>query len=382
MSADSGNITVLILLDLSAAFDTVDHTILLNRLKNMVGIDGTAFNWFSSYLSDRVFRVTVDNFSSSTAVMSCGVPQGSVLGPILFSLYMLPLGHIIRHFTPVSYHCYADDSQLYVSLRPENHSKLDSLHSCLTAIKDWMASNFLQLNTDKTEVLVIGPDHISSSISPHLGPLTVNTTQSARNLGVIFDQQLNFNQHIKSLVQSCYIQIRNIAKVKPMLPRNILEQLIHTLIFSRLDYCNSLFTCLNDAAINRLQLVQNTAARLLTNTRRSEHITPVLATLHWLPVHYRIRFKILLITYKSLHGLAPLYISELLTPYVASRSLRSENQMLLAVPRSKLRTKGDRAFSVLAPLLWNKLPLGIRSAESVHHFKKLLKTHMYRLAFV
>ena len=137
----------------------------------------------------------------------------------------------------------------------------------------------------------------------------------------------------------------------------------------------------SQADLSRLQLVQNAAARLLTRTGRRSHITPVLASLHRLPVKLRIDFKILFITYKALHGLAPAYVSELLSPYTTMRSVRSSNQNLLAVPRAKLKTKGDCAFAALAPRLWNNLPTSIRSAESVDCFKKHLKTYFFRMAF-
>ena len=151
---------------------------------------------------------------------------------------------------------------------------------------------------------------------------------------------------------------------------------MHAFVSSRLDYCNGLYTTLS-----RLQLVQNTAARILTNTNRRAHITPVLASLHWLPIKARIDFKILLITYKALHGLAPLYIVELLPPKPNARSLRSSNKGLLEVPVSYLKTKGDRAFAVVAPTLWNALPLPLKTAVSVDSFKRLLKTHLFQIHF-
>ncbi|KAF7645525.1 hypothetical protein LDENG_00202580 [Lucifuga dentata] len=133
MNADSGNYTIMVLLDLTAAFDTVDHVILLDRLMCWVGIKGTALKCFASYLSERAFRVALGDHVSSFAHMSCGVPQGSVLGPVLFNLYMLPLGHMLRP-SLVSYHCYADDTQLYMSFKPDSFANLDTLHCCLLAI--------------------------------------------------------------------------------------------------------------------------------------------------------------------------------------------------------------------------------------------------------
>ena len=131
----------------------------------------------------------------------------------------------------------------------------------------------------------------------------------------------------------------------------------------------------------RHNMVQNSAARLLTGTRRREHITPVLAQLHWLPVKYRIDFKILLFVFKALNGLAPQYISDLVSAPPTVRTLRSSSQRLLAIPQTNLVTKGDRAFSVIGPTLWNDLPLHIKSCDTIESFKSTLKTHLFSIAF-
>ena len=143
-----------------------------------------------------------------------------------------------------------------------------------------------------------------------------------------------------------------------------------------------MYTGLTHKSISRLQLVQNAAARLLTNTRRRDHITPVLATLHWLPAAFRIDFKILLITFKARKGLAPQYFIDLLPPYNPPRTLRSSDGALLKVPEKfHLVNKGERAFSVRAPKIWNALPKNIRQADNIASFKSHLKTYLFRKAF-
>ena len=142
---------------------------------------------------------------------------------------------------------------------------------------------------------------------------------------------------------------------------------------------NSLLYGLPKHMISRLQSVQNTAARVVTVTKKFDHITPV--QLHWLPVHFRILFKVLLLVYKALNGMAPLYITELLSHRTCSRSLRSTDQKLLAVPKSRLKTYGDRAFSVAAPKLWNELPLDLRSLDTINLFKKHLKTDLFKKGY-
>ena len=186
---------------------------------------------------------------------------------------------------------------------------------------------------------------------------------------------------VKKVVQTCFYQLRTIAKIKSILSFADLEKVIHAFITSRLDYCNALYTCLNQKSISRLQLVQNAAARLLTNTKKRDHITPVMATLHWLPVVFRIDFKILLLAFKAQNGLGPQYITDLLPPYVPPRSLRSSEEALLQIPKTRLATKGDQAFAVYAPRLWNALPLEIRKANSLASFKSLLKMYLFRKAF-
>lgn len=381
MSVDSGKCAVLVLLDLSAAFDTVDHRILLDRLSEWVGVSGSALDWFASYLRERSFAVAVGPFKSHSAPLPCGVPQGSVLAPLLFALYMLPLGLIISNFKGVSYHCYADDIQLYFSFSPNDMLKLNILHECLSAIEDWMASNFLQLNAAKTEVLIIASDCVAARVADHMGSLKRNVRSDIRNLGVNFDQSMHLDKHVKSLTRSCFFHLRNIAKLRSIVSHTELEMSVHAFISSRLDYCNSLFTCLNKSSVDRLQLVQNAAARLLTRSKKSCHITPILASLHWLPVDFRIQYKVLVFTFKALHGLAPGYLCELILPYTTSRSLRSSDQGLLVEPRTRLKTKGDRAFGAVAPRLWNTLPQDLRASASVTSFMRQLKTHLFRQAF-
>ena len=166
-----------------------------------------------------------------------------------------------------------------------------------------------------------------------------------------------------------------------MLSTTDAETLIHAFVSARLDYCNVLFSGLPLCSTKKLQLVQNAAARILSRTRKFDHITPVLLSLHWLPIHVRADFKVLLLTYKSLHGLAPPYLAELVAPYVPTRTLRSRDSGNLIVPRVAIKSAGGRAFSARAPFLWNRLPLSVKEAGSIEVFKSRLKTHLFSLCF-
>ena len=283
---------------------------------------------------------------------------------------------------------YADDTQIYLSFKPSCEMSItgaiNTIELVVGIIKDWMRTHFLMLNDDKTEILMISSGKFASKLettSVVIGNTPLSPGHSARNLGVIFDSCLSMDKHVNSVCRSAFHQLRNIRLIRQSLDYRTAETLIHSFVTSRLDYCNSLLTGMSKKNLRKLQLVQNTAARVLTGTRKYDHITPVLAKLHWLPVHFRIDFKVLLLTFKALNGQAPEYLGGLLFPYTPARSLRSSDKLLLKVPKTRLKTFGDRAFMKAAPTLWNSLPLYIRSAPSVEVFKCLLKTHFYNLAF-
>lgn len=368
---------------LRAAFDTVDHSLLLNRLENVFGLTDIVLHWFKSFLSDRKQFVSLGGCKSKAGTVQFGVPQGSVLSPLLFSMYIFPLGQLLRSLG-LNYHFYADDTQIYIHSKPADTTAITFLEHSISKIKMWMSQNFLCLNSDKTEVMLIGsPQQIRKA-----GDITLMVDGSAlefqtklKNLGVIFDATLTFDPHVQNMVKVSFFHLRNIARLRPMLSFSVAEKLINSFVFSRIDYCNALLAGVSKSTLSKLQYVQNSAARILTKTRQGEHITPILESLHWLPVRYRVDFKILMLTYKALNGLAPQYLSELLTAYAPRRNLRSSDSGFLMVPSTRMRSMGDRAFVSFAPRLWNTLPIEIRQADSLSTFKSTLKTYFFRLAY-
>ena len=253
---------------------------------------------------------------------------------------------------------------------------------CVSDLNLWMQRNRLKLNGDKTEVAVLSPEHLSS---PSLSSINIAGFEiepsSVRNIGVFFDKNLNLDSHISSICKSCLFHIHNIWKIRRWISLSACETLVHALISCRLDFCNSLLFGISKSSLTKLQSVQNAAARLVTLTRTSEHITPILQDLHWLPVEQRIEFKINLITFKIMNGLSPDYLCDLIQPYIPSRSLRSSSANLLMRSSFNLKSYGKRAFSFAAPFLWNALPDNIRLTNSIEIFKNLLKTYLFKRAF-
>jgi hypothetical protein len=382
---DNKKCVLLVLLDLSAAFDTIDHATLLSRLKDLVGLEGKAFEWFDSYIHGRGQSVQINLSESKLWELLFGVPQGSVLGPLLFIIYTSPLGRILRAMG-VQFHLYADDTQIYLSFDIKNAPDAATrIEEVIRVIRVWMAKNFLRLNDDKTEVLVIGSRAALPKVSIdtiQIGNKDIHIATEARNIGFVFDNTVCYQKQVSLTVRAAWFHLRNIGKIRQYLDNAATERLIHAFITSKLDVNNCLLYGLPDTVLSRLQLVQNAAARMVTRTRKAEHITPVLMSLHWLPVHQRIVYKLLLLTYKALHGLAPSYLSDLLTLREnTSRSSRANDQNLLVAPRSNTKTYGDRDFRVAAPRLWNNLPLSIRKCQSLDNFKILLKTHLFNLTY-
>ena len=206
-------------------------------------------------------------------------------------------------------------------------------------------------------------------------------SSNAKNLGVVFDSTFNMATHINNVCKKAFYEIRNIGRIRRFLDDKAAEALVHAFVSSKLDYCNSLLYGLPKKQHEKLQRVLNCAARVVSKVQKYEHITPVLSSLHWLPIPQRIEYKVILMTFKALNGLAPKYLEELLVWHKAPRSLRSNDRKLLVVPRTKLKYFGDRAFVKAAPVLWNSLPLSMRQITELDSFKSCLKTQLYRKAF-
>jgi len=378
---DSNNEVILVLLDISAAFDTLDHNILLCRLQTYFNFTGKVLEWFTSYLSNRVQCVTIGDITSNPRTILHGVPQGSILGPLLFTLYIAPLQEVILSHN-LSCIFYADDTQIYISINKhaDAQDSINRLQSCINDVFAWNMKNMLKTNPDKTEIL-----HFSSRFNKHstalstitLSGSTVVIKPKAKNLGVILDKTLSFNDHINDICKKVFCAIRSIGRIRKYVNEASLKKLINALVISRLDFCNSLLHGLPNYQLEKLQRLQNTAARMITGSTKNTHITPVLKKLHWLPINARIKFKLFLTTYKILHGLAPDYLNDTIKLYRPTRPLRSQNHQLLTTTPFKTNCYGARSFSNAAPRLWNTLPEYIKNSPSLSTFKTNLKTYLF-----
>ena len=390
---DNDKQAILLLLDLSAAFDTINHTILLKKLRHSFGLKDQVYNWFESYLAGRSFNVIIGNCKSNRSFLRIGVPQGSLLGPILFILYTKDLEAIAaRH--GFSIHLYADDTQLYIEfdvLNSNAHDFESKVISLLEEIEVWMVSNYLKINTEKTELLVISKkiqsnnDNSITKLRLNINGDVIEPATIAKSLGVKFDTTLCFTEHVNSIIQSCNINLRNLRAIASKLSFDLKVQLIHSLIFSKLDYCNGLLYGAPKCLIAKFQRVQNSAVRFLygSKVKKWDHITPFLKEAHFLPVDMRIKYKIALMTYKCVNNLSPLYLTNLIElKNDSSKALRNDKDYFkLKVPLIPNYNRTQRAFKYSSPEVWNSLSYQLHSCDSVETFKKDLKTYLFKQYF-
>ena len=372
---DEGKCTILASLDLSAAFDTVDHDILLRRLQNVYGIDETALLWFKLYLKDRTHRVYIKETLSERHNLDCGVPQGSVLGARLYSIYAYPLCTIINEHN-LHYHSYADDTQIYMQC--DNTDVIVRLENCIKDISSWMMHNSLQINENKTDFIIFSTTpHKLKKHTLQVGTNIIGLSKTVKILGVTFDDGMTLKQHISNTCRSSYMQLRKINSIRQYLTTNAVKTLVQSVVISRLDYCNSTYIGLPTTTTHKLQLSHNAGARIINKTRRHEHITPILQELHWLPIMKRVQFKVLVYTFKAFHNETPIYLCDLLSWYHPNRPLRSANRISLVPNRHRTVKLSRRLLDTAAATLWNDLPDNIRNCDNTWTFKKLLKTYLF-----
>jgi exonuclease III len=400
---DSGKVAALMLLDMSAAFDTVDHEKLMEVLEVRFGVKGSALGWFKSYLSSRSYRVNVHGELSEVIALICGVPQGSLLGPVLFLLYIEELQDIARPYG-LMIKLYADDSQLYVGLVPTDGegwtSTKASIEECLASIKNWMVQHWLKCNESKTEFVLLGK---SSSLEKlvfdpeiRFGDTVLQPMEcrgkTGKTLGILLDEHLTLERQVNNVKKQCGLQLKNLWQLNKCLDSSTRILLVKQLVISKIDYCNILYFGLPKRILNNLQKVLNSCVRFIYNLRgHQDSYDEYFKEAHILPIEQRLMFKACLLAYKIVRGTAPEYLQELVprdNDILGMRPTRANSVIdfyKLKYPKlssvnanSKLRR---RRVSVFLPTVWNSLPLDLRSVHPIELFKSKLKTRLFLEAF-
>ena len=349
-----------------------------------MGISGLALKWFTSYLTNRNISIMIDKYYSRVGAplspLNYGIPQGSVQGPSLFSIYIRPIADLIKKFPNIHYHIFAD-IQLFTFFPINSHNTINSeLIECANSIRLWLLSNRLIINSSKTTVLNIST---SETYFPNctLNNIIISPSHSSKNLGLVFDDKLSFKNHISSITKSSNFHLFRIKKIRTSLSRNLTKTLINALVLSRIDYCSSLLNLLPAKSTAPLNRIIRSSIRTTYCLTRLDHST---TTSHqsyrmWLPFSLRCKLRILSILHKSIYSFTPSYISDLIKKRTILSSLRYQNAPLLISHNSSKTSLNSRAFKNSCPILCNTLPPNIRSIRSHKKFINLtssfLSTH-------
>ena len=336
-----------------------------------LGVDQAAIKWFSSYLSGRTQRCSVNGKLSTARTLRCGVPQGSILGPLLFLIYINDLPNSLRDAVP---RMFADDTNLTLSAKTLTELKL-ALTPELNNLSCWLKASRLSLNVAKTELMIIGSrqrlavqcDDLEIKIDDQI----IKRVDHTKSLGLTIDDHHSWCKHVDEICKKVSSAIGALKRVRPFISKETAIQIYNALIMPHFDYCSPVWDCLSGYLSDKLQKLQNRAARIITKSRFDTSSDHLLSTLDWVRLFLRRKKQKALMMFKSMNGLAPEYLQSLFSQRRSVYNLRdSEGKLTLPKPSTNYL---KRSFSYSGAMLWNNMPKSLKTAISVNHFKQLIK---------
>ena len=377
MDIDRGLVNAVVFLDLKKAFDTVDHDILLRKL-HYYGICWTSHKWFASYLANRTQICHLNSHKSIPKGLRCGVPQGTILGPLLFLIYINDLPHCLTYSEP---RMYADDTSLTLASTDIEHINYCLNHD-LSNVYEWLSANKLTLNMTKTEFMLIASrqklSQFMESPSLAINENAIEQVTSAKSLGVYVDQNINWECHIENVSKKIACAIGAIKRIRHLTPLNVLVNVYNSLIQPHFDYCNVVWGNCNKGLSKKLQRLQNRAARILMSASYDSNLDDLFRALGWRRLYYQRLEQKSILMYKTLHGVTPDYLRSrfVYRDNVSAYRLRNTENKLV---RPQSRTDYlKRSFLYSGAQLWNNLPVDLRQASSLTDFKSKLSRHSFK----
>lgn len=374
-ATDRGQLTILVLLDFSRAFDTVRHDVLISILR-YIGLGQGALLLLQSYLSGRTQRVKYRSSISNAVRVIHGVPQGSVLGPLLFTIYTHDLLKYVKH---CSYHMYADDTQIYHSFDPNDlNSALEKINLDLNSVYITAAKYSLRLNPSKSSVIVfgsrVGCGRVRDGISININTELVQLSDSVKNLGVVMDNSFRYISHVGNCLKRAYGILKMLYPHRRYLPEGVKLRLCESLILSQFNYCSQLYSiCLDQATIYKIQKLQNSCLRFTYGIRKFQHISHKLSDAGWLNMRNRFKVQFLSLCHAVITQQLPEYLHEKVRYRTDVHHLGIRRSTFIYPPKHSLAIF-ERSFTYNIYKMWNALP-EILTTSSSRVFKKRL-THM------
>jgi hypothetical protein len=373
---DQSMLTILVLFDFSKAFDRLNHCKLLSKMREL-NFSSSTLNWFHSYLNRRQQAVkdSKGNYSSWLPT-SHGVPQGSVLGPLLFSIYLLDLPKKIKN---CKYMLYADDLQIYLHF--PLHELVDTItkiNQDVTAIASWTKENSLLLNTSKTKAIIIGNPRLVNRLDLNIIPrvtidtVTIPYSDNIRNLGLHMNNNLTWHDHVCQVSNKINAILYQIKIHKHILSVDIKKSIISTLIFPHFDYCSLVFYDLPEVLNTKLQRLQNNCIRFIFSLRHDEHISPYRAKLKWITIKDRRKFLLGSFLYNLFHFKEPSYLLDEFKLSPPSRYINTRSSTSLLYCPSHRTTTFHNSFVIQATFLWNSISSDMKNASNSKIFKDKL----------
>ena len=375
---DDSEVTVLVLLDYSKAFDTINHRLLYAKLKYL-GFHSSAVSWIISYLTGRKQKVKTLSDESGWEEVKNGVPQGSVLGPLLFSI----LVHDISTYIPNSqYHMYADDTQIYYHCILEKiHETIIKINEDLKKVCEFSDKNCLKINPDKSNFIVIGTKKQTDKAKALVLKVKVNNVEIERktitkNLGVYFDENMNWQKQISEITRKANFKLRQLYRFKRFMTQKCKHRVIETYVLSQLNYCDSIYQGATQQCKGKLQKLQNSCIRFICSLKRRDHITPHIKSLNILNIESRTKCHALMQMHKIIKKTAPSYLISKVDFRRNTHSHNTRNREQINIKRLKKSIKKGAFFQQTAKD-YNYL-LGVKIIDtdmSLNRFKKTCKSH-------